>query len=137
MKFSTHGKISAEYNVDSGIVHIYITVPVNEEFMVEYESALAPIRSRLEKQNWTSIEHIKGEALIPASMSALVKRSILRAVEHGLYATAVIFYSESGKSVFEDFWDKIYGELNVKHGFFDNEEQAEKWLLASLAKLHE
>ena len=135
MKFSAHGKVTAYYEVNSGILHIYITGPVNEEFIAEYESALQPVRSTIKQSNWVSIVHINGDAIISSAASSMVKQSILGAVEQGLFATAVIFYTSSGKLIFEDFWGKLYSELGVKHAFFDNKDLAKKWLLSSRSKI--
>ena len=132
MAFSVHGKVHASYDKCNNILHIHIVTPVNKEFFAEYESILTPLRKSITAPKWASIVFVKGEALAPPEATPMMKKSIQQAISEGILATAIIFEENESKSISKDFWDRIYNDSGLKHDFFDNEEQATKWLLTLL-----
>jgi hypothetical protein len=133
MVFSVHGKVNAFFDENSSILHIHITTPVNEEFFVECEAVLEPIRKSIKTPQWASLVNVKGDALAPPEAIPMMKKSIQQAVSDGIIATAVIFEESDAQLIFKEFWHGLYIDSGLEHDFFENEEQAKQWLLTLLA----
>ncbi len=132
-QFPVHGKT---HIVDTGtIVRLYIEGPWNRESVVQTHKALIQARPQASDQPWGLMVITLVSALCgPDALDEIRATATRQAADHGRRATAWVMTPDvEGSFIMASAIRKVYEGINAVETF-SSEEEAERWLLATLAR---
>lgn len=129
-KFPVHGDVSFE--LAPPLLIINVEGPVNTECAYHYLENIGSVRATLASNPWASLVRATNLDLIASDVRSLLVASIKDAMSINLVATSVLFNSQEFSAAVKQFWGQIYDTAGLPYRFFNDEDEAESWLIAQV-----
>lgn len=126
LHFEEHGFFDLKL-YDSGIVFIDATGPFNLEIYKRYHQELEALLASMSKTSWHQISTLRGLTTFSPEVINGLKDHIKWSKCQGNVSQAIVFQEAQGAEITQSQLQKIYQELHLAHGFFDNFEEALAW----------
>lgn len=124
--FAPHGEYRVR--VEKNMLLVEAKGPFNSEVVANYTADMA-LAVKQVTAPWCQLVILHQEGLFTLDAEKQMYSTISTRKDLGMSASAIVIIGASARFAIEMQISRIYNDLQVKHQYFDNEEEARVWLL--------